>query len=259
MKKEVLLLGVVVVGLCASSALALVPLGPTATCLQKGQWAFGGEVSNVDMRLKIPAITGFFRDPDNMGLMKMSLDINQYCAVVRRGITDNWEAFARVGFADMKYDRPSGSSTWKGDDDDVIWGLGTKATFWEQTPNLKWGIGGQVTWAEFGGARSNPDADEEFGKFELEFRELQIAAGPTWTPPDMEWLSIYGGLFYHDVGGYHEFWHEDDYRRYPIHEREDWGLFLGAQIARDSIIFNVEYMDTDECDALAVSALWMTQ
>lgn len=258
MKREMVLVSLVVVGFCASSVLALTPMGPTTPSLKKGQWAFGVDYSDVDMKLSRSAISGSFADPDYRSLMHMDLDINLYSVVVRRGITDSWEASARIGFADMEYERPGGDGEWKGDDEDFTLGLGTKATVWEQTPALKWGILGQVNWAEFGGGRENPSASYPIGKFEIEYTEWQIAVGPTWTPPEWDWLTVYGGVFYHDVDGYHTFWHEGDYREYPLRERDDLGLYVGGQAAvSESLTVNVEYMDTDEANAFVVGVLWI--
>jgi hypothetical protein len=258
MKGKVLLLSLVVVALCGSSALALAPMGPTTPSLKKGQWGFGAEYTGVDMKLSRSATTGSFKDPDNISLMYMNMETNQYSVVVRRGITDNWEGFARIGFADMEYDRPAGSGEWQGDDDDIFLGLGARAAIWEQTPCLRWGILGQATWAEFNGSRANPSSSEVFGKFEIEYTELQIAVGPTWTPKEWDWLSIYGGVFYHDLDGYHTFWHADDYREYPLREHDDLGFYIGGQVAAsEKVTITIEFMDTGDADALVLGAMWV--
>ncbi len=258
MKGKVLLLSLVVAAICGSSALALAPMGPTTASLKKGQWGFGAEYTDVDMKLSRSAITGGFKDPSYMSLMYMNMDINQYSVVIRRGITDNWEGFARIGFADMEYDRPGGDGQWEADDDDIFLGLGTKATIWEQSPCLKWGILAQATWAEFSGARTNPEASYPFGKFEIEYTEWQVAVGPTWTPKEWDWLCVYGGVFYHDLDGYHTFWHEDDYREYPLRERRDFGFYVGGQVAAsEHITLTLEYMDTGATDAFVLGAMWV--
>lgn len=247
MKREMLLVSLVVVGFCASSVLALTPMGPTTPSLKKGQWAFGAEYADVDMKLSSSPRPGGFFDVD--------MEINQYSAVIRRGITDNWEGSARIGFADMECDTFDGTNRWDGDDDDVLLGLGTKATLWEQTTFLKWGILGQATWAEFDGSAASSAGT--FGKFEIEYTEWQIAVGPTWTPPEWDWLTVYGGVFYHDVDGYYTSWTPGPGQA-PLRERDDFGLYVGGQVAASgNLCLTIEYMDTGDADALVLGAMWV--
>lgn len=255
MKGKVLLVSLVVAGICGSSALALAPMGPTTPSLKKGQWGFGAEYTGVDMKLSTGVRPGGFVDAD--------MEINQYSAVIRRGITDNWEGFARIGFADMEYDVPGyaipdggGDARWKGDDDDIFLGLGTRAAIWEQTPCLRWGILGQATWAEFSGSAASSAGT--FGKFEMEYTEWQIAVGPTWTPTEWDWLTVYGGVFYHDVDGYNALWTTGSEGQEDLRERDDFGLYIGGQVAASAnIALTIEYMDTGDSDALVLGTMWV--
>jgi len=232
-------------------------MGPPTAGLEPGKWAFGAEYADVNMELSRSVTTGCFSYPGYISQMEMDTDVSQYSILIRRGLLDWWEGYARIGLADMDYDRPAGDGKWDGDDEDIFLGLGTKMTLWEQTSELKWGILAQVQWYEWSGSRTNPNASNEIGKFEAELTEWQIALGPTWTPEEIEWLTVYGGAFFHDVDGYHTFYHEDDYREYPLREGDDFGLYIGAQVAvKDNVDLTVEYMDTGESDAFVVGAMW---
>jgi len=248
-----------IVCFCASSALALAPMGPTTAGLEPGKWAFGAEYADVDMQLdRRPDGSSGLDYPDDMAFMKMDTEVNQYSILIRRGLLDWWEGYARVGLADMEYKAPRDSGNeWEGDDEDIFLGLGSKMTLWEQTPELKWGFLAQVQWYEWSGSRTNPTASHPIGKFEAEITEWQIAVGPTWTPEDLDWLTVYGGAFFHDVDGYQIYYHESDGSEVALSEGDDFGLYIGAQFAvKDNVALTVEYMDTDEADAFVVGAMW---
>ncbi|MHC4642024.1 MAG: hypothetical protein ACYS32_10290 [Planctomycetota bacterium] len=246
MKNRILILCVVLVGLCGSTALALDPMGPPASGLNQGQFSLGFEysTSEVDLyRVQSYSSSGH----------KFDTEIDKYYARLGYGISEKTEGFVRLGLSDFEYERGTypGSGSWKGDDDGAFaLGVGLKTTFHEDG-NLKWGGLIQLNWAEYSGSRENPNASsEQTGKFETTITEIQLAAGPTYKL--MEGVSVYGGPFIHIVNGDHSHKHASGTGDYGVDEKTDFGAYIGAQVdLATNTALNIEYQDTGDAWALA--------
>ena len=196
MEKKMLLLSVVlmVVVLCGSAALALPPMGPPTAGLRKGQFSAGADYSYSKMDLKFNEgkgrVSAYF---DGVPIPPFPIagkipsftiknaKVNQVYANLGYGITDNWEAFLRLGGANV--DCELFDEEFNGDYGFAI-GFGTKVTFLEQTPELKWGGLFQMSWAnsdaDFSISDEEYDTDAELSATgEIDFYEIQIAVGPT--------------------------------------------------------------------------------
>ncbi|MCJ7719823.1 outer membrane beta-barrel protein [Candidatus Bathyarchaeota archaeon] len=143
-------------------------MGPPTAGLKTGQFRVGVEYaySDVDMELEGEELDG--------------VTSNMIFGNLGYGIMDDWEAFVRLGVANVDVEDFSG-------DYGLAWGLETKVTFLKQE-NLNWGALFQMTWS------NSEDEDVEF-----DFYDMQIAVGPTWKLS--ETLSIYGGPFVHLIDG----------------------------------------------------------
>jgi hypothetical protein len=218
MEKRIALIAVtfMIVGMSGSTVLALSPMGPPKAMLGQDHWAVGIdyayeqmdlEASGTDKNIEhIPSLhitttTGKYKIKD--------LKSNIVLGRVSYGISDNWDAFLRLGAADAKCDieqtYPDGAQhEYNGFDGSFgfAWGLGTKVTIWEDN-DISWGGLLQMTWMEPGdssiSSTISPGNLTYSGTAEIEFWEVQLAIGPTWRLGDS--FSIYGGPFLHFVDG----------------------------------------------------------
>jgi hypothetical protein len=281
-----LLLGVVVVCLLGSVALALDPMGPPAAGLKQGQWSAGIDYSYSDMDLKLDAKVswyeaywsdggGFSTDSDSWKFDEKvkGVKANKIYANIGYGIMDNWDVFVRLGGADGDFDYEDITF----DSDYVFaYGFGTRMTFW-QDADLK--IGGlfQMSWANgLKAAESGVDAGYDGYAYadtwswsgEVDITEFQIAIGPTWTPA--QGFSIYGGPFLHFVTGsidskeiytemdeYDEDIEIDTYTvSGDITEDNCFGGYIGAQVQLGENAFvSGEWMTTGDAEAFGLGVV----
>jgi opacity protein-like surface antigen len=219
MEKKIALFAaaLMITALSNSAVLALVPMGPPKALLGQDRWDIGIEYTHQSLDLEA---TGDVTETDIIpgvgdftAVRKVKHKINDLKSdiVMARagyGINDSWDAFVRLGLAnakgDMEQTYPDGSptDTFKGYDGSfgLAWGLGTKATFW-QDEQLSWGGLVQITWLDPGDGSVKLSGDPAFsGKADINnMWEVQIAGGPTWRLENN--LRIYGGPFLHFVNG----------------------------------------------------------
>lgn len=206
-KRRLMITIVVVVGVCVitSVAVALPPMGPPMATLKQGQWSAAGEYGYSKMDLQAdakwsttgPGLAESGKESTTLKDFKSSM----FFANLGYGVSDNWEAFLRLGAADVKmldgFDGGYG----------FAWGFGTKATFFRQG-EVTWGGLFQMTWLNPGDdkltdtetfAVGEGQVDVTIsGKGEVDWWEIQIAVGPTWQTGN---LCIYGGPFLHFLNG----------------------------------------------------------
>ena len=218
MEKRIALLvvGLIVICLSSSIVVALPPMGPPKALLGQNQWDVGLEYSNQKIDLQSWSTNVETRIVDGVPISSpdssyakyeiKDLKSNMILGRVDYGINGNWDVFLRLGVADAQDDisevLADGSSGYQYSGFDggygFAWGLGTRTTFW-QDGDVTWGGLFQITW-------SAPDDSSidlkglEFrgGNAEIDFREIQVAAGPT---VQMDNFQIYGGPFLHFVNG----------------------------------------------------------
>jgi len=231
-KKLLLLCVVVVVCLLGSTALALDPMGPPTAGLKQGQCSIGLEYFYSDMNLRVE------------GSDLKNVRMNKGYANLGYGIADNWEAFIRLGGAEADF--KTDEFEYNGDIG-FAYGFGTRATIWEQSPELKWGGLFQMSWADVSGTAKYPKEDVD-----LNAREIQIGVGPTWTPT--KGLSIYGGPLVHFL---HADWNGGaNTGTADITEANSFGGWIGAQVeVTKNLPVCVEWQYTGDADALGVSVI----
>ncbi len=247
MKNRILILCVVLVGLCGSTALALDPMGAPKASLQKGQWSAGVDYSFSDMTIQ-RTTTSWSSSTKNVAEID---EMHKVFATIGHGLSDNVEGFVRIGIGSPEVDRKGGQYEWEsgGGDWDAIWGLGVKVTLSENN-NTTWGF-----LAQYSSAELSCDQDEIGGTDEqaidLDISELQIAFGPTVEVTSQ--VSIYGGPFLHIIdGSYVDRPSDGDRLTKTIEEESAFGGYVGAQVdVNPNTAVNIEYMGTGDAWALA--------
>lgn len=269
---------VVVLSLFSSVAVALPPMGPPKAMIGQDLWTAGLGFSHSEMDLEAhgkgresqggPFVTAWDRHDIE------SLTTNMILGSLGFGVSDTWDVFVAVGAADAQDDiteeLASGSdgNKYTGLDSsfEICYGLGTRVTFWEDG-DVTWGALGQIIW-------QNPDGDIDMraandptfqltGDAELDFWELQIAAGPTW---EGEGLRVYGGPFLHIVEGdidldttgvdaFAATWQVDSSG--DLTEASQFGGYVGAQWdVNENTMANIEVQFTADAWAVGIGGVW---
>ena len=213
MEKKIALLAVSLIIVSASNpvVLALSLMGPPKALLGQDRWDIGIEYDHQTMDLEAvgpvqdiqPGLTVTRKDKHNIDNLKSNIIM----ARAGYGINDDWDAFVRLGMTDGKgdiertYSDGAPSDEYDGFDGSfgLAWGVGTRATFWQDN-EISWGGLCQITWLEPGDSSIGMVGDPVFtGDAEINIWEVQIAAGPTLRID--EDFRVYGGPFLHFVDG----------------------------------------------------------
>jgi hypothetical protein len=213
MEKKIALSAVVLIIVFLSNpiVLALTPMGPPKALLGQDRWDLGLEYAHQSMDLEAvgpvqdiqPGLTVTRKDKHNIDNFKSNIVL----ARAGYGINDDWDAFVRVGVVDAQadiertYTDGAPSDEYEGFDGSfgLAWGVGTRATFW-QDEEVSWGGLLQITWLEPGDSSIDLSGDPVFtGDAEIDIWEVQIAVGPTLRLDDN--FRVYGGPFLHFVNG----------------------------------------------------------
>jgi len=281
MKKRIALFAVafMIVGVSGSAVLALSPMGPPKAMLGQDQWSVGIEYANETMDLEAsgtdreidytPGQDPFIVSPEGGKYKIKDLKSNIVLGRVSYGISDNWDAFLRLGVADAECDidqtYPDGAlHQYSGFDGSFgfAWGLGTKVTIWEDK-DITWGGLVQMTWVKPGDSDISLSGDSNYsGNAEIEFWEAQIAIGPTWRMNDS--FSLYGGPFLHFVNGDLDFSGEtvaEDSTRMvtessgDIEEMSQFGGYVGASLdANERTSYFLECQFTGDAWGIGIGA-----
>jgi hypothetical protein len=199
-----------------SVVFALSPMGPPKAMPGQDQWDIGVEYGNLTMDLKasgtdtnIEHIPSLYITTGKGKYEIKDLQSNIILGRLSYGISNNWEAFVRLGVVDAECDLEqtfpdSAQHKYRGFDGSfgLAWGFGTRATFW-QDEDISWGGLFQMTWMEPDksdiSSIISPGNLNYSGTADIDIREVQIAVGPTWRVEDN--IRIYGGPFLHFVDG----------------------------------------------------------
>jgi hypothetical protein len=255
MEKRIALFIVCLIVVCLSGSVvvALPPMGPPKALLGQDRWDIGIDYSHQSMDLEAfgkvrdiqvdPEFVTVRKDKHNIKNLKSNIILGR----VGYGINDNWDAFVRLGVVDAKddieriYTDGATPDKYTGFDGSfgLAWGFGTRVTLW-QDEKLSWGGLFQMTWEKPDKSNIKLSGDTNFsGTAEMEIREVQIAAGPTWRLVDS--VCLYGGPFLHYVNGDLDYSGQtvdmgDELRveaSGDIEEKSQFGGYIGAQLDVD--------------------------
>jgi len=259
---------------CCSASFALDPLGSASDKLKKGQFGIGIDYSDSDMdfnakgrsdlaiyNLTIGSLIGIQSEKQRLDLN--GVEVQKTYANLGYGITDNLEAFLRLGAAD---------ADWRDDGDTHFsFGLRTGVTFYKKDA-LQLSALAQYSWAksEFDSLPLTTVVNDTSypllmsGK--LSMHEIQIATGPTYDLTDN--FSLYGGGFFHLMDGtldlkgstttvgIPQFRYDLD-SSYDIDQVSELGIYIGARIkTANDISCSIEYQHTNTAEAIAMRLLW---
>jgi hypothetical protein len=196
-----------VISMVYSSAYALAPMGPPKSILEQDQWSLGLEYGHSEMDIETSKGTAtstsvpgtFDKQFEIDGLKSNMIYVN-----MGLGLGSNWDIYMRLGLSDAKSDVSEikyGSDEFKNFDADfgLNWGIGTRATFYQQD-NLSLGGLIQANFVNPGSGDITLTNAPGFisGEAEIEYWEIQVAFGPTL---ELDSCRIYGGPFLHLING----------------------------------------------------------
>jgi opacity protein-like surface antigen len=219
MRRKIALLSValIVVGLSSSVVSALPSMGPPRALIGQDQWNIDLGYSYSQMDLDA---SGKSREDPGSGIWGPwlgskhdigDLTSNLVLGQLGYGVAPNLDVFVCLGVSDAQDDmKETLSSGAPGDEYTGVdcglgfaWGLGARATFW-QDGDVTWGGLLQVIWENprNGDVTLRPEPptlpNRLTGDAEIDLREIQVAVGPT---VQLEGFSVYGGPFLHFVKG----------------------------------------------------------
>ena len=273
-KKSLLAAAIALLQFCCSVAFSLDPIGSSAGTLRRGQFGIGADYSFTDVDFKAKGRSTLkaynVNSGDIIGIQSqkqsLSLDgveVQRVYANLGYGITDNLEAFLRLGAADVQ---------WKNDSDTHFsFGLRSGVSLYQKGALLVNALA-QYSWAESHfhsvplttviGSTSYPMLMS--GK--LNTQELQIALGPTYELS--KGISLYGGGFLHFLDGKLDLkggtsapgppmiGYDLD-SSYDIARISELGAYIGAKVgATKDISFSIEYQHTASADTIALRLIW---
>lgn len=262
---------VLVAVLGGTTAFALDPIGPPVADMEFGQFKFGVDFShtNMDFELKngiwFEYLDGVFDNwGDAVDLTLKDFEANRYYAKLGYGISDNCEAFFRLGGSSAEF----GDSLWEDNEEfdsnaEPAFGFGIKATFLDEG-NFQLGGLIQANWSEYDGMLyASHWASSDF--VEVDMAEIQIALGMNCMLSDR--VSVYGGPFFHFLDGelYDTFTEVDagtgglltsEYL-WDIEQDSVFGGYLGTKMElTDNCFLNIEFQHTSAADAFGASIAW---
>lgn len=218
MKKKIALVavGLIVIGACNSVVSALPAMGPPRALVGQDQYAVGLGYSYSQMDLEA---SGRSREDPGSGVWGpwlasdhdiQDLTSNIVLGQLGYGLSQNADVFVYLGASDAQDEMKERSGVYPGDEYTGLdcnfgfaWGLGARATFWQEG-DLTWGGLIQVIWENpsDGDIKLSPEPptlpNTLTGDAELDLREIQVAIGPTLQLQD---FCVYGGPFLHFVDG----------------------------------------------------------
>lgn len=276
-RTAMLVVALVVVSMCSSVVLALPPMGPPKAMVGQDQWTVGVGFSHGEMDLEV---RGKGRESQGgsfvVGLDRHDIEdltTNMVLGSLGFGVSDSWDVFVSVGGADAEDDitgELAGGAVgnqYTGFDSsyEIAYGFGSRATFWEDG-DVTWGGLFQIIWQNPDGSIDLKAANDPTftltGDAELDFWELQIAAGPTWEGDNFR---VYGGPFLHivdgdvdmDTTGFDGAATWQVISNGDVREASQFGGYAGAQwLMYENTIANVEVQFTSDAWAVGIGAVW---
>lgn len=193
MYKQMAMLGLLI-AITSVSAYGVGFIGTPTAELVQGQWNVGFNYTYITMDLDDSTVK--YDDGSTADIEINDNNIQRYYGTIGYGVTDVWEAYVQLGFADVKaeFGDPNGASSGLNFDNDFAWGWGTKYTFYKQD-KYRWGVSLQMNWLDTSWDASGTDWED---KVDYEYYDLIVAVGPS---VDMGGWNLYGGPFFYMLDG----------------------------------------------------------
>jgi len=256
-------LGILVIGMFSSAAMAVAPMGPPVATLTEGQSAvgLGYAYSETDVELAGPVF------PSTGEAKLENFTNNMYYGCLAYGISDAWEVYAAAGAADAAFDADSGKD-FDGDTD-FGFAVGVKRTLHDNGSDTKWGTVFQYARGQSSDTIRVPaGVNQSFGNgeislpgpdslsFDLDWYEVQLALGPAVQVN--EDLCVYGGPFLHffegDLNGKDATGGRGEYE---IQQLWELGAYVGAVLnVGSNASLSVEFLYTGEGWGAGVGAMF---
>jgi len=253
-----------VVGMFCSVSFALAPMGPPMAGLDQGTYGVGLGYAQSDMTLEVMGGSG-------AGGEKVINDLqnDMYYVCLGYGISNDWELYGAVGWANAEFPGDGSTPDFDGDDG-FAFGIGTKRTLAEDG-DTKWGVLAQFTqgkseddirtttsgtWGNGAISLPGPSGEDSSRKLEtkLEWYEVQLAMGP--TVPLSEDMCVYGGPFLHFASADLEVKTSRD--EYELEQHLELGAYIGTLISLGdpNASLMAEFLYTGEAWAWGVGAMF---
>ncbi len=266
MVRKRMLLSVMVVGVFCSASFALAPMGPPMAGLEQGQYGVGIGYGQSDMTLEV---SGTVDATGGGGAVINDLQNDMYYVSLGYGISNDWELYGAIGWANAEFPGDGGAPDFDGDDG-FAFGIGTKRTL-AQDGDTKWGVLGQFTQGKSednvrvtssGGTWGNGTIGVPSGNTpaKLEWYEVQLAVGP--TVPLSEDMIIYGGPFLHFVEADLEVRSapsvSDSRYEYELEQKLQLGAYIGTLVSLGdpNASLMAEFLYTGEAWGWSVGAMF---
>jgi len=224
-----------VVGMFCSAAFALAPMGPPMAGLEQGKYAVGIGYAHSDMTLEV---SGPATSAGEAVLNDLQNDM--YYVNMGYGVSDDWDLYGAIGFANAEFPGDGGAPDFDGDNG-FGFAIGTKRTLAEDG-DTKWGVLAQFAQGKsedtvtvpVPGSPSWGNGSIDLGTggrvpTKLEWYEVQLAMGP--TVPLSEDVCVYGGPFLHFVEGDLEVRDGSDRDEYELEQKLELGAYIGTLIS----------------------------
>jgi len=172
----------VIAFMSAGRVWAIAPIGPAASDVEKGGFAVGFDYANgkigVDADHLSWTYAGFGKDDIPEYRESYDRHVESSFARLVYGLNDRWQAFARLGQAEIESDK------------DLAWGFGSKVTL-RESERLDWGLMGQIAFLSSEESISAP-SDWVYCKGQTDGYAIQVAFSPVYKG---DGFCLYGGPF----------------------------------------------------------------
>jgi hypothetical protein len=255
MERRKLWLGIMVMGMFCSAALAIAPMGPPVAGLAEGQYAVGLGYAMSEQTLEVSNAGGGTGDGELDDVQS-----SMYYVCVGYGISDAWSMYVALGMADAEIDADSGDD-FDGDSD-FGFAVGTKRTLHDNGSDTKWGALFQYSTGETDDKISNTSSyanghlgPVSAGTLEYDWYEMQLALGPAVQVN--EDLCVYGGPFLHFVEADLRHKAGGSVEEAELEQAWELGGYIGALLnLGGSASLSIEFLITGEAWGAGIGAMF---
>jgi hypothetical protein len=254
-------LGILVIGMFSSAAMAVAPMGPPVATLTEGQSAvgLGYAYSDADLEVSGP-LSGLTGDAE-----LDSFTNNMYYGCIAYGISDTWNVCVAAGAADAAFDADGSGKDFDGDTD-FGFAVQAKRTLHDNGSDTKWGTLFQYSRGKSSDTIQVAAGGQTFGRHaismsagknnvDLDWYEVQLALGPAVQVN--EDLCVYGGPFLHFLEGDLSIKDSSAQAEYELQQLWELGGYVGAVLNIGSnASLSLEFLYTGDGWGAGVGAMF---